>query len=140
MPITSCPRCSKLYIERSEETANEPGRLCQTCLKGGTAAHGLAALCEPIVNGYAAGKSGLDSDMLQHLIDLGDRAEAVQRLEAAALALVRRLEALASATSTPRFPVPTPSTRSTTTFPRCAKPSRREQHRAGRFPGSYLGD
>ena len=63
-------------------------------MKGGTAAHGLAALCEPIVNGYAAGKSGLDSDLLQHLIDLGDRAEAVQRLEAAALALVRRLEAL----------------------------------------------
>lgn len=94
MPITTCTRCSKLYIERSEEAANEPGRLCATCAKGGTAAHGLAALCAPIVNGYAAGKSGLDSDMLQHLIDLGDRAEAVQRLEAAALALMRRLEAL----------------------------------------------
>lgn len=53
-----------------------------------------AALCERIVKGYEAGKSGLDSDMLQHLIDLGNRAQAVQRLEAAALALVRRLEAL----------------------------------------------
>lgn len=94
MPITTCTRCSKLYIERSEEAANEPNRRCPTCLKGGTAAHGLAALCEPIVKGYASGKSGLDDDMLQRLIDLGDNAQAVQRLEAAALALVRHLESL----------------------------------------------
>jgi hypothetical protein len=101
MPITTCTRCAKLYIERSGDAANEPGRLCPTCFKGGAAAYGLAALCAPIVEGYAAGKSGLDGDMLQHLVDLGDQAPAVQaqegrlqRLEAAAIALVQRLEAL----------------------------------------------
>lgn len=101
MPITTCTRCSKLYIERSEEASNEPDRLCPTCIKGGATAFGLAALCAPIVEGYSAGKTGLDGDMLQHLVDLGDSAEAVQkqegrlqRLEAVALAMVQRLEAL----------------------------------------------
>lgn len=29
--ITTCSRCSKLYEEASEETANYPGRMCAPC-------------------------------------------------------------------------------------------------------------
>lgn len=31
MHITSCPKCGKAYEEQSEESANNPDRLCPDC-------------------------------------------------------------------------------------------------------------
>jgi hypothetical protein len=40
----------------------------------------LIELCDAIEAGYAAGKSGLDDDMLDLLIELGDRTEEIKQL------------------------------------------------------------
>jgi hypothetical protein len=31
MPITNCTRCGELYEEQSDESANDPARVCLTC-------------------------------------------------------------------------------------------------------------
>ncbi len=40
----------------------------------------LRDTCQAIIDGYAADKSGLDDDMVPHLIDLGDAAEDILHL------------------------------------------------------------
>src|SRR5207249_3652814 len=45
------------------------------------AANGLAALCRPVLEGYRAGLSALDGDMLQRLVDLGDQASEIVAME-----------------------------------------------------------
>lgn len=40
----------------------------------------IRALCVAIEAGYDAGKSGMDDDMIQHLIDLGDHAAGIVSL------------------------------------------------------------
>lgn len=51
----------------------------------------LAALCRPVIDGYDAGQSPMEPDMLQSLIDLGDHASAIQHME---LQLLRTRAAL----------------------------------------------
>ncbi len=47
--ITTCTKCGKLYEAGSEEQANEPGRLCLSCIRGETSGASLAnAVCEPL--------------------------------------------------------------------------------------------
>lgn len=41
----------------------------------------LARLCQPIIDGYAAEKSGMDDDMVPHLVSLADEAETIQATE-----------------------------------------------------------
>lgn len=53
---------------------------------------GIAATCRAIQAGYAAGKSGMDDDMLPHLIDLGDQADEILALEQRAAELANALE------------------------------------------------
>ncbi len=33
MPITNCTKCGKLYEDQSEESANDPERLCYPCFE-----------------------------------------------------------------------------------------------------------
>ena len=42
---------------------------------------GLATLCGPVLEGYRAGLSALDGDMLQRLINLGDQASEILSME-----------------------------------------------------------
>lgn len=41
----------------------------------------VAGLCQPIIDGYAAEKSGLDDDMVSHLVALADEAASIQAME-----------------------------------------------------------
>lgn len=42
----------------------------------------LKTICQPIIDGYAAEKSALDDDMIQHVVDLADHAQEIIDLEA----------------------------------------------------------
>ena len=75
-------------IERAEDGEPNPADEAQAirdCLAFAAtpvpAASGLAALCRPVLEGYRAGLSALDGDMLQRLIDLGDQAGEIVAME-----------------------------------------------------------
>lgn len=53
--------------QQDSSQAFEPGR--------------LTGLCQPIIDGYAAEKSGLDDDMVPHLVALADEAASIQAME-----------------------------------------------------------
>jgi hypothetical protein len=75
-------------IERAEDGEPDPAdeaEAIRDCLAftatPASAAHGLAALCRPVLEGYRAGLSALDGDMLQRLVDLGDQASEIVAME-----------------------------------------------------------
>jgi len=75
-------------IERAEDGEPSPAdeaKAIRDCLAFAVtpvpAANGLAALCRPVLEGYRAGLSALDGDMLQRLVDLGDQASEIASME-----------------------------------------------------------
>ena len=75
-------------IERTEDGEPDPADEAQAirdCLVFAATpeppANGLVALCRPVLDGYRAGLSALDGDMLQRLVDLGDHAGEIVAVE-----------------------------------------------------------
>lgn len=75
-------------VERAEDGEPSPADEAQAirdCLAFAAtplpATSGLAALCRPVLEGYRAGLSALDGDMLQRLVNLGDRASEIVAME-----------------------------------------------------------
>jgi hypothetical protein len=63
MPITTCTSCEKAYDAWSEESANEPGRLCPECYGGEArdAALGLHDMAKDLDKENAALRAHLDA-------------------------------------------------------------------------------
>ena len=69
--ITNCMRCTGLYEASSEETANEPGRLCPTCSASGAGRQTLTL--------FQCGPSRCKHDYsLYQIIDGGETAVCVK--------------------------------------------------------------